>query len=73
MDVRVDLGTLERVPGQRPLVTVAVAAIVATVVYLVIQLVLDGQIDLVETGAFVLVFTGVYVAFLYLGDRLESA
>lgn len=66
LDIETDPASLDGLPAERPVVAVAVAAVVATVVYLAIQLVMDGSIELVETAAFAIVFTGVYVAFLYL-------
>ncbi|WP_136688223.1 hypothetical protein [Halorhabdus amylolytica] len=71
-DLDTDPATLEGVPADRPFVAVAIAAVVATVVYLAIQLAMDGRIDFVETAAFVIVFTGVYVAFLYLRRQLSG-
>jgi len=74
MDIDVDTepATLEGVPAERPLLAVGLSAVVATVVYLAIQLAMDGRIDPVETVAFAIVFTGVYVAFLYLRRQLAS-
>ncbi|WP_135666314.1 hypothetical protein [Halorhabdus rudnickae] len=66
LDLETDPASVEGLPAERPVVAVAIAAVVATVVYLAIQLAMDGQIDVVETAAFAIVFTGVYVAFLYL-------
>lgn len=46
---------------ERPVVATAAVAAIATVVYAGIQFVLDGAVAPVETAAFVLVFTLVYV------------
>ncbi|MFB6139047.1 MAG: hypothetical protein ABEJ26_01270 [Halosimplex sp.] len=46
---------------ERPVVATVVVALVATVVYVAIQLVSAGGVALAETGTFVLVFTLVYV------------
>lgn len=67
-----DPASLSDVPAENPAVAVAISAVVATVVYLAIQLVMDGTVDLVETAAFVIVFTGVYAAFLYLRREIAE-
>ncbi|WP_123535060.1 hypothetical protein [Halosimplex salinum] len=46
---------------ERPAAATAVVAAVATAAYAGIQLVLDGEVALAETAAFVLIFTLVYV------------
>lgn len=74
MEVPVDTdpATLSGLPAERPLVAVALAAVVATVAYLGIQVVLAGQIDVIETAAFAIVFAGVYAAFLYIRRQLVA-
>ncbi|ACV12379.1 hypothetical protein Huta_2212 [Halorhabdus utahensis DSM 12940] len=67
-----DPASLSDVPAEKPAVAVAISAVVATVVYLAIQLVMDGSINPVETAAFVIVFTGVYAAFLYLRREIQE-
>ncbi|QGN06336.1 hypothetical protein Hrd1104_02855 [Halorhabdus sp. CBA1104] len=73
IDSELDPATVEGLPAQRPLVAIGLAAVVATVVYLAIQLAMDGTVELVETAAFTIVFTGVYVAFLYLRRQLQTS
>jgi hypothetical protein len=72
IDAELDPASLEGLPAQRPLLAVAIAAVVATVVYTAIQLVMEGGVDVIETAAFVIVFAGVYVAFLYLRRQYLS-
>lgn len=72
MDLNTDPAALDGVAAERPIVAIAIAAVVATVVYLALQLTTDGQIDLVETMAFTTVFTGVYVSFLYFRRQLSD-
>lgn len=67
-----DPTSLSEVPAENPAIAVAISAVVATVVYLAIQLVMDGSVDLVETAAFVIVFAGVYAAFLYLRRTMQE-
>jgi len=58
----------------RPALATAVVAAVATVAYLAIQLVLDGAVAPVETAAFALIFTVVYVGGnWYLGRQAREA
>lgn len=73
LDVEIDPASLEGVPAERPILAIALAAVVATVVYLAIQLAMDGRVDPIETAAFAVIFTGVYVAFLYLRRKLADA
>jgi len=55
---------------ERPVLATVVVAVVATVAYVGVQLALDGAVAPAETGAFVLIFTLVYVAGTrYLRDR----
>ncbi|MFW5956169.1 MAG: hypothetical protein ACOCQY_02085 [Halorhabdus sp.] len=72
MSTDTDPTAISDVPSQMPWLAVAVSAVVATIVYLAIQLVIEGQIDVVETAAFVVIFTGVYAAFLYLRRRIRE-
>ena len=72
MDIDLDAASPENVPGERPLVSIAISAVIATVVYLAIQVAMGGRIDLVETAAFVIVFAGVYAAFLYLRREIQG-
>ncbi|MFB6150721.1 MAG: hypothetical protein ABEJ40_02835 [Haloarculaceae archaeon] len=48
-----------------PVVTTVAVAVVATVVYVGIQLVLEGSVAVAETATFVLVFSLVYVGGTY--------
>ncbi|WP_181685708.1 hypothetical protein [Halorhabdus salina] len=73
IDSELDPITIEGLPAQRPIVAIILAAVVATVVYLAIQLAMDGAVELVETAAFGIVFTGVYVAFLYLRRQFQAS
>ncbi|MFB6074089.1 MAG: hypothetical protein ABEJ89_03670 [Haloarculaceae archaeon] len=52
-----------------PVASVVIVAAVATVAYVLIQVILDGSVSVAETAAFVFVFTFVYAASrYYLGE-----
>jgi len=54
---------------EQPLVATALVAAVATVVYVGLQLAMDGAVAPVETAVFTLIFTLVYVGGNYLLRR----
>jgi len=58
---------------ERPVVSTVLVAAVATLVYVVLQLLLDGFVDVVETAAFVGIFTVVYVGGNWLLRRRAAA
>jgi len=62
----------DSVVAERPVVATVLVAVVATVAYVAIQLVLDGSVSPVETAVFTAVFTLVYVGGNYLLQRNGS-
>ena len=53
----------------RPLVTFVLTVVVASAVYAGFQLAFDGQVNVLETATFALVFSALLVGFAWLRDR----